>query len=144
MRRTWMIALVAALALSTLLAGPAFAVKPPPKVLTADVCDNSGSGFQVFWIRYSYSGFKHIRAPGYGLQTPDGVFQSSFGLAPGSESGSGVMAFSWGGVVVLNRVTAIRATLYANSSNKPVAVSTWIPVTDNSIGGLSNNGWPAC
>jgi len=143
MRRALTIALLAALAATISVAGTASA-KPPPKVLTADVCDNSGRGFQVFWIRYSYSGFRHIQAAGYDFDTPQGVFGSPFGSAPGSESGSGVMAFSWAGVVVANEATAARATLYANSLNKSVAESAWIPITDNSLGGLSNNGWPAC
>jgi hypothetical protein len=143
MRRRLPTALMAALAITICLAGTAVA-KPPPKVLTADVCDNSGSGFQVFWIRYSYSGFRHIQAAGYDLDTPGGVAQGVFGLAPDDQAGSGVQAFGWGGVVVINQATAVRATLYANSLNKPVAVSSWIPITDNSIGGLSNNGWPPC
>src|SRR5712691_7555672 len=133
MRRALSISLLAALAATIYFAGTTSAAKPPPKVLTADVCDNSGSGFQVFWIRYSYSGFRHIQAAGYDLDSPDGVFGSPFGLAPGTESGSGVMAFSWAGVVVGNGVTAVRATLYANSLNKSVAESAWIPISDNSL-----------
>jgi hypothetical protein len=123
------------------LAGTA-AAKPPPKVLTADICEYSL--YQTFWIRYTYSGFKHVQAAGYDLDTPNGVFGSTFGLAPDPVSGSGVMAFSWGGVVVANHATAARATLYASSPNKPVGISDWIPITDNSLGGLTNNGWPSC
>jgi hypothetical protein len=143
MRRFRWLALPLSIVMALALTGSAGA-KPPPKVLTADICDNSGSGFQVFWIRYSYSGFKHVQVAGYSMETPAGVFEGTFGGAPGSEAGSGVMAFTWGGVVVANEATAMRATLYANSLNKSVGESAWIPITDNSIGGLSNNGWPPC
>jgi hypothetical protein len=144
MRRTTPLAFLLPIVLATLLAAPALAMKPSPSVLTADICDNSGSGFQVFWIRYSYSGFRHARIAGYSIQTSTDVFEGSFGSAPAPESGSGVMAFSWGGVVVNNEATAMRATLYAKSLNKTIGESAWIPITDNSIGGLSNNGWPPC
>ena len=143
MRRTSMLLLLVAV-VAMLFAPTVMAGKPPPKVLTADICDNSGSGFQVFWIRYSYSGFKHAQIVGSSIQNASGEFDSSFGLAPGAESGSGVMAFSWGGVVVTNDATAMRAVLYANSLNKTIGESAWIPIADNSIGGLSNNGWPPC
>jgi hypothetical protein len=137
--RALLFAMVAALC----IAGPATA-KPPPQVLSADICDNSGSGYQVFWIRYSYSGFKHLQAVGYSMESSGGVLEAKWGLAPDPETGSGVMAFDWGGVVVGNQATAMRATLYASSPNKTVGESAWIPISDNGIGGLSNNGWPAC
>jgi hypothetical protein len=141
MRRASITSLLLALVVTLCLAGGA-AAKPPPKVLTADVCEYSL--YQTFWVQYTYSGFKHLRAVGYDLDTPDGVFESTWGLAPDPVSGSGVMAFAWGGIIVVNQATAIRATVYASSPNKPVGISDWIPITDNSPGGLSNNGWPAC
>src|SRR6266516_6769496 len=119
MRRASITSLLLALVITLGLAGAA-AGKPPPKVLTADVCEYSL--FQTFWVRYTYSGFKHAQAVGYDLDTPDGVFESTWGLAPDPVSGSGVMAFSWGGVIVANQATAIRATLYASSPNKPVGI----------------------
>jgi hypothetical protein len=144
MRSKAVATLVAAFLATICVAGSVSAAKPPPKVLTADICDKSGSGFQVFWIRYSYSGFKHAQAAGYSIETPEGVFEGTFGLAEDPESGSAVMAFSWGGVVVGSEATAMRATLYASSPNNTVGESAWIPITDNSIGGLTNNGWPPC
>jgi hypothetical protein len=141
MRRASITSLLLALVVTLCLAGAA-AAKPPPKVLTANVCEYSL--YQTFWVQYTYSGFKHVQAVGYDLDTPDGVFESTWGLAPDPVSGSGVMAFSWGGVIVANQATAIRATVYASSPNRPVGISDWIPITDNSLGGLSNNGWPSC
>ena len=141
MPRAPITSLLLALVVTLCLAGVATA-KPPPKVLTADVCEYSL--YQTFWLRYSYSGFRHAQAVGYDLDTPDGVLESTWGLAPDPVSGSGVEAFSWGGVIVATQATAIRATLYASSPNKPVGISDWIPITDNSSGGLTNNGWPSC
>jgi len=75
--------------------------------------------------------------------TADGVVPTggSGGLDP--KAGAGVRGFLWAGTVVNVQASAIRVTI-SSKSLRVLGVSEWLPITDNSLGGLANNGWPAC
>jgi len=59
------------------------------------------------------------------------------------KAGSGVWGFFWAGTVVNVQATAIRVTI-SSKKFEILGVSEWLPITDNSLGGLANNGSAVC
>ena len=140
MRRIPLLAVSLSILMTMVFSGTALAAKPPPPTLTADICD-AGGGF--ISVRYTYSGFKRAFFDGFEFETADGVrpVGGAGGLDP--KAGSGAWGFFWAGTVVNVQATAIRVTI-SSKKFEILGVSEWLPITDNSLGGLANNGWPAC
>jgi len=139
MRRIAPLAVSISILMTLVFTGTA-AAKPPPPVLTADVCVLDSVTIS---LRYSYSGFKRVFFAGAQFDTADGVLDLGGIGAPDPRAGSGSTGFLWPGTVVNVHATAIRKTLLSKNLTV-LGVSDWIPITDNSLGGLANNGWPPC
>ena len=120
MRRIAPLAVSLSMLLSLVFSGTALA-KPPPKVLTADVCVLDSVTIS---LRFSYSGFKKVFFTGSQFDTAAGVLDVGGFGAPDPRAGSGSTGFLWPGTVVNVQATAIRTTLMAKNLSI-LGVSEW-------------------